>query len=171
MLNHILGRDQLQVAVRQRAKFEGWLKIELATGLLKQGWSVELEKVIRVKKPKILADIAITDTTGFCPIMLKTVNTNFVFPGVQKRRRPITRNVNGIKEDVVKLALAGHGGFVVFVVFPLSCSASTRKSKWQKHHAKILDSGATQLATGFVVPGYASDVWGVEWQAWVLENQ
>lgn len=93
----------------KRAKFEGWLKVELIDALVQQ----EIDKVL----PEVgFVDVSF-ENVG---IELKTINTNIRYPNVLNMARPITENVNGIKRDIEKLRATDFlHKFVVFIVFPI----------------------------------------------------
>jgi hypothetical protein len=129
-LTHIIGSELvpkletnhgLRIFAKERAKFEGWLKVELCEVLSRysvdalpeqnyvdiywHGWSMEL----------------------------KTVNTNYVHEMARKKHRPITKNVEGVIKDINKLQKRSNGRAVLFVVFPLE----HHKKEWKDHLSKI----------------------------------
>jgi hypothetical protein len=91
----IVSRIQNSVGLTRfahwRAKFEGWLKLEFIDILVQQGQNAlpEIEWI----------DVSF-DTVG---IELKTVNTNIRYDNVINTTRPITKNVNGVNEDIENL--------------------------------------------------------------------
>jgi hypothetical protein len=98
----------LSVFARERAKFEGWFKVELLSTLTKKCKDVVPEKD-RV-------DICLEDWA----IELKTVNTNITYPGVKTKTRPITRNTDAVIKDIEKLKrLKTRNSAVSFIVFPI----------------------------------------------------
>lgn len=100
--------DGLSVFARERAKFEGWFKVELLDTLYSHFADVTPEKG-RV-------DICFEDWA----IELKTVNTNIRYSGVKIKTRPITKNTAGVVADVDKLRMIQvDNRAVVFVVFPI----------------------------------------------------
>jgi hypothetical protein len=67
-------------------------------------------------------------------IELKTVNTNYRFKNVEKKTRPITKNIKGVINDIEKLkALEYTNKSVMFVVFPLTLD----NKDWLTHLEKI----------------------------------
>jgi len=125
----IISRIQNSVGLTQfahrRAKFEGWLKVELIDILVRQGQNAlpEIERI----------DVSF-DTVG---IELKTVNTNIRYPNVINTTRPITKNINGVIEDIENLRKTNFNyKFVVFIVFPITHDNNI----WQTHLERITNN-------------------------------
>jgi hypothetical protein len=98
----------ISIFARERAKFEGWLKVEVCDSLSKYFKDVVPERD-RV-------DITFEDWG----IELKTVNTNIRFSGVQNKTRPITKNTQGVVDDIEKLkGLPIKNKGVLFLAFPI----------------------------------------------------
>lgn len=98
----------LSVFARERAKFEGWLKVELCDSLSKHFGNVVPEK------DRI--DITFEDWA----IELKTINTNVRYANVKNKSRPITRNTKGVLDDIEKSRQMKFSNLAVcFVVFPI----------------------------------------------------
>lgn len=112
----------LAIAVRQRAKFEGWLKFELAAHAERQGAaSVQVEATYTDPAAgQARSDLAFDFDGLHYDIELKTPNTNWRLPGVQSKIRPITQNINEIIQDGRKLAYCTGHGIIAIVLFPLS---------------------------------------------------
>ncbi|WP_028526004.1 hypothetical protein [Runella limosa] len=122
----IVTRIQTSVGLtkfaHRRAKFEGWLKVELIDILVRSGQNAlpEIERI----------DVSF-DTVG---IELKTVNTNIRYPNVINTTRPITKNINGVNEDIENLRGTNFiDKFVVFIVFPITHD----NLNWQVHLGHI----------------------------------
>jgi len=99
----------LSIFARERAKFEGWLKVELCESLSKYFKDVVPEKH-RI-------DITFEDWA----IELKTVNTNIRYDSVKNKHRPITRNTEGVIEDIKKLETTDYTNkAILFIVFPIT---------------------------------------------------
>lgn len=100
--------EGLPVFAQQRAKFEGWLKVELCGILLKHF-------------PDTLPEKGRTDLTGGgWAIELKTFSTNYRHKGVVNKIRPITNNIAGVCKDIEKLKKVNtKNKMVIFVAFPL----------------------------------------------------
>jgi hypothetical protein len=114
----------LAIFARERAKFEGWLKVEVC-GLLAKYF----ENVLPEKE---WIDITFEDWA----IELKTVNTNIRYKNAKNKHRPITRNVQGVIEDIEKLSKTDYTNkSVLFVVFPIRHA----NSNWQIHLGKITE--------------------------------
>ncbi|MDQ3514443.1 MAG: hypothetical protein M3462_12470 [Chloroflexota bacterium] len=110
----------LTIAVRQRAKMEGWLKFELAQKIEREGFGpVSVEAGYGEKPASSRSDLSFFAGGDHYDIELKTPNTNFRIPGVDPKHRPITKNISGIIEDARKLAFATDHGIVCFVLFPV----------------------------------------------------
>lgn len=114
--------EALGVFARERAKFEGWLKVELCGILL------NFSKDVVPERQRV--DVTFDDWG----IQLKTLNTNIRYQSAKNKHRPITKNVNGVIEDIVKL---GESRFanraVLFVVFPVTHD----NPKWQVQLGRI----------------------------------
>lgn len=110
------NKELLKIAIRQRAKFEGWLKFELAHQIEKFGLKeVELEK--KVDRKRARPDISFYKDFDFYQIELKTCNTNWRLKGIPNKNKPISNNIDGIISDAKKLN--SNYGIVVFVMFPI----------------------------------------------------
>ena len=81
----------LAIFAKQRAKFEGWLKVELVRILSNYFDDISPENN-RI-------DITFKDWA----IELKTVNTNIRYKNVISKVRPITKNINDVISDIEKL--------------------------------------------------------------------
>lgn len=98
----------LLIFARERAKFEGWLKVELTDTLLRHFSDVIPEKD------------RIDMTFDGWAIEIKTVNTNIRFDDVKMKTRPITKNTQGVIDDIEKLKpMNFENKGVLFLVFPI----------------------------------------------------
>lgn len=124
-------REVLALAMSQRAKFEGWLKFELADAARRNGASnVRLEPGLKSGR----ADLSF-DLEGIpCVVELKTPNTNYRMEGAANRHRPITKNIASIIADAEKLRRCG-GGVIAFIIFPLKPNSDA----WLDHLARLSD--------------------------------
>ena len=118
--NQLVSRIQSSVGlanfVHGRSKFEGWLKVELIDILIMQGQNA-FPEINRI-------DVSF-DTVG---IELKTINTNIQYNNVIAKTKPITKNIAGINNDIIKLRSANFiDKFVIFIVFPITHD----NSRWQ----------------------------------------
>ena len=112
----------IAIFAKERAKFEGWLKVELCESLSKYFPTVVPEK------DRI--DITFDDWA----IELKTVNTNYRYENVENKTRPITMNIQGVIDDIEKLKSTDYTNkAVLFVVFPVTHS----HRYWRTHLHKI----------------------------------
>ena len=122
------NQDLLEIAFRQRAKFEGWLKFEIAKEFQTSGKDTKVEYPTAKGHVDIFADN--------CLIELKTPNTSYNHPDLESKTRPITDNVNSIISDVDKLRNITEGlsydSFIAFVMFPID-----KNKKYMGHVNKI----------------------------------
>ena len=120
LISRIKAKRSLALFASECAKFEGWLKVEVADILCEYG---------KVIPEKDLIDIVFEN----CAIELKTVNTSNKYPGVLNKTKPVTDNVKSIINDICKLKKTVYKNkYVLFAVFPLEDN-----KKWQKHLNKI----------------------------------
>lgn len=125
----------LDFFAKKRAKFEGWVQVELCESLSKISTDVVPEKSYRGKDDNKLkrTDIVINDYA----IELKTINTSYKTKDIDTKSKPITKNIDGIIDDINKLKKANYTGkAVIFIVFPLE---TTPCKEWNKHMKKILN--------------------------------
>lgn len=164
IMRDLLSCSRLDVPLRQRAKFEGWLKIELAAALAARDWKVCVERGYPGSSGQIYrADLTVGLSDGSeILVMLKTANTNFRFTGVQVAHRPITKNFKGIIEDIGKLKglPPGKHGYVLFAVFPVSASQMTRQAQLAPYLQRVQVVGANLTIDDFVA---RTSEWGVAW--------
>ncbi|OFV93926.1 MAG: hypothetical protein A3G76_00700 [Acidobacteria bacterium RIFCSPLOWO2_12_FULL_65_11] len=110
-------RPLLAVAVRQRAKFEGWLKFELAVYAEEHGATgVEVETASDLGSR---SDLSFNYDGKRYDIELKTCNTNYRMSGVLDCTRPITKNIASVVIDGKKLRQCSGDGIVAFCLFPV----------------------------------------------------
>lgn len=112
--------DVLLMACQQRAKFEGWLKFELAVALQNHG---DIQEVVLEGSygDRGRTDIRFIYKEVVHFLEMKTSNVNWRVKGVENRTRPIKKNVDEIIEDIHKLrekATSGNG-LAVFAFFPV----------------------------------------------------
>jgi len=95
-------------------------------------------------------------------VMLKTGNTNFRFSGVDVCTRLITNNVDGVVQDIAKLASLPDRtrGYVLFAVFPVSPTESARTAQMKLRINRIA-AEPVRFVSGSFVSRHAS--WGIEW--------
>ena len=102
----------LSIFAKERAKFEGWLKVELCDSLSKYFKDVAPER----KWYSYKIDVTFENWA----IELKTVNTNIRYKNVKNKHRPITKNTKGVIKDIEKLKSTGYTNrAILFVVFPI----------------------------------------------------
>jgi hypothetical protein len=128
----ILRRNKklLRIPIRQKAKFEGWLKFELAHYLEQEGMeNVEVESTPYFSRDR--TDITFFNNETPHSIELKTPNANWKINGVSNNGRPITKNINSIIDDTFKLN--SENGIVAFVLFPIPL----KDNRWEAYIDKI----------------------------------
>ena len=128
------NKDLLEIAFKQRAKFEGWLKFEIAKEFQTSGKDTKVEYPTAKGHVDIFADN--------CLIELKTPNTSYNHPDLESKTRPITDNVNSIISDVDKLRKISEDTcydlFIAFVMFPIDKDEDKNtKSKYIEHVNRI----------------------------------
>jgi len=134
----------VSIALRQRAKFEGWLKFELAA-LAKEKGASEVEVEASSSKSGNVhnrSDIAFRWNDIAYDIELKTPNMNWRMPGVVNKTRPVTKNIDGIIRDARKLEASESAGLVAFVMFPIPCG----DHRWCKYLERIGEKLAISLS-------------------------
>ena len=126
------NEDLLKIAFRQRAKFEGWLKFEIAKEFQESGKATKVEYPIAKGHVDLFADN--------CLIELKTPNTSYTCEGVDPKTRPITKNVNDIIYDINKLGKLRkisenhcYNLFIAFVMFPIDKDKDEDKNTTSKY--------------------------------------
>lgn len=135
-------RPLLAVAVRQRAKFEGWLKFELALYAEQHGASA-----VEVEAPSGLgsrSDLSFGYDGKRYDVELKTSNTNWRMKGVLARTRPITKNIRGVIIDGGKLRQCPGEGIVAFCLFPVEAG----DSRWMDYLKRIGSELGINLSEG-----------------------
>ena len=121
-------QDLVFIAIKQRAKFEGWLKFELANELNNIYSDTCVEKCMPYKGSEKLVDVF---SNNSC-IELKTPNTSYRHDGCENRTRPITNNIASIIDDINALKKIGVDGYIAFIMFPID-----NNGKYKSHIDKI----------------------------------
>jgi len=128
----------MDVALRQRAKFEGWLKFELAAAVIAHGAT---DLVIEATYESGRADLSFRYGSETYYIEMKTSNTNWRIDGIRTKTRPITKNIRGIIADAVKLHSCPGQGILVFVLFPVP----QHDLRWQQYLPRIATEAHLQV--------------------------
>jgi len=132
--------EVLAIALRQRAKFEGWLKLELAATAAQHGYtSVELETPLPTNRGE-RADIGFHQGAEKYVVELKTPNSNWRFEGIENRTRPITKNIKSIIDDVEKLRKVKNS-IVAFTLFPIKPG----DLRWREYVTRISDETGIEI--------------------------
>lgn len=125
------------IAIKQRAKFEGWLKFQLAHKLLEEDGKVEVERPYPTNG-KLHADIYAKNAF----IELKTPNTNYRYKQCISCNRPVTKNITSIIEDINKLrSIEDNEKYIAFVIFPIDQD----KKKYREYILRIENEGRVKL--------------------------
>ncbi len=127
-------RDLITLAARHRAKFEHWLKFELATALDAHPRIAGIEPEAAYGNDN-RCDIACQTNAGKYLLELKTCNTSWRVKGCPPKTKPITDNVDGVIGDIEKLRVGckGAGGISVFLFFPVP------NDLWSDNDSKLHD--------------------------------
>jgi len=135
LVRRIQASAALCVFAKRRAKFEGWLKVELIDILIKNG------------VPDVVPENGLIDVSfGDVAIELKTVNTNFRDANAENRNRPITKNISSVIQDIAKHRKNQYlHKFIIFVVFPLS----EGHTGWNGHLKKIEEQLGGQCSSHY----------------------
>ena len=124
------------IAIKQRAKFEGWLKFQLANKLLEEDDKVEVERPYPTNG-MLHADIYAKNAF----IELKTPNTNYRYEQCISCNRPITKNITSIIEDINKLrSIEENEKYIAFVIFPID-----QKKKYLEYIQRVEKEGGVEL--------------------------
>lgn len=139
LIVEILKKNEtlVSIAIKQRAKFEGWLKFELASRLVNYYSDLEVEYPYP-NKTNQHADIFANGAL----IELKTPNTNFKTEQCKSCTRPITKNISSIIEDINKLRKVDGSckKYIAFVLFPIDS-----EGKYNVYIERIEKEGYTHL--------------------------
>jgi len=132
--------DVMAVAVPQRAKYEGWLKMELAAALdLHEGVKdVNIEPSYPLKGK---ADLSLRVNRTIWYLELKTSNTNWRATGLENRTRPITLNISQIIADIAKLRekCPPAKGLMVFTLFPVPTRIWDHEREQLSYHLRRIE--------------------------------
>lgn len=127
--NRLEASKGLSIFACERAKFEGWLKVELCDILSKY--------VSNIIPEKARIDITFNEWA----IELKTINTNIRYSNVKNKHRPITMNVQDVIDDILKLKkIKCNNKAIVFIAFPIKHDNhfwERQLVKIRKHFSKL----------------------------------
>jgi hypothetical protein len=138
---HILESHQelLCIPIRQKAKFEGWLKFELAYYIECNGFK-EVDVETKGLTNRFRTDITFFDNDhNFYSIELKTSNTNWNMPGIRNGGKPLTKNIKSIIDDCIKLN--SSQGIVAFILFPIPVA----DLRWETYFERIVEETGASL--------------------------
>jgi len=133
----------VETFVREREKFDCWLKIEFCRVLVQNGVRPDpTGKKIDVTFPKWAVDV-------------RTLNTNIPHDKCEKKGRPIKKEVDSLIKDIWKLTTPGGSikapnRAVLFAVYP----TTHENERWQSVHMNQLRTELTRLEyREFELPG------------------
>lgn len=132
----------LAVFARERAKFEGWLKVELCNIFANEerGYENTFPEMDHI-------DVVFQDWA----IELKTINTSYRHEGAINKTCPTTKNVKDVIDDIIALrnnsSLRNKKKAVVFVVFPMSSSTPQWTIQLDRIRSEIRGDLANHLIT------------------------
>lgn len=129
----------MRIALRQRAKFEGWLKFELAAFAENSGMMCVAVEASTDDSSSCRGDISFSHDSIRHHIELKTCNANWQIAGVFSPHRPVTKNLAGIAKDTEKLQGCNGIGIVAACIFPIPAN----DIRWHKYVDSL--SEQTQL--------------------------
>lgn len=141
-------KDVTLLACKQRAKFEGWFKFELASALARHNDFTQI--TLEDGYPNGgRSDISFLYQGVKCYVELKTANTNWRAEGLENITRPVTRNVDGIIDDihVLKKKSLPDRGMAIFLLFPVPVYIWETDTKKLKYHINRIEN-ETQMTRG-----------------------
>lgn len=125
------AKEKILLAVRQRAGFEGWLKLELANSFKEAGaQKVEMEKGYLGGR----SDIFFVRNNVENYIEIKPISTGWTVRDESVRggyTTRITQGYQGVKYDIEGLKKLGKGqiGFALMIMYPYPIEAGTEKER------------------------------------------
>lgn len=132
------NKGLLRIAVRQKAKFEGWLKFELAHYLEKNNFGpVVVESEVETGNGR--SDVTFMHNGKKISVELKTPNANWKTNGVESKTRPITKNIDSIIKDALK-----HNSdscVIAFVLFPIP----SKDLSWTPYINRIVSEAGVEI--------------------------
>jgi hypothetical protein len=134
--------DLLALALAQRSKFEGWLKMELAAMAVREGCKALQLEVPIVGSNGDRADLGFQYEGKKYVLELKTPNTNWRQNGVENRTRPITKNIKSVIEDTKKLESLPIPGIVAFTLFPIPVN----DNRWKSYVKRISEETGIEIS-------------------------
>ncbi len=132
------NQQLLALTCAQKAKFENWLKFELAFRLK----VLIPDTVVEYKIPN--GNKRVDIRSGNCYIELKTTNTNVSIPILSPRAngggKPITQNINDIIDDVNNLrrlvTASQDSRYVATIFFPYDTTQVVHITRLKQHIGK-----------------------------------
>lgn len=131
------------MACQQRAKFEGWLKFELASALAHHSDFTNI--ILEDGYPKGgRSDLSFISQGAKWYVEMKTANTNWRAEGLENVTRPVTRNIDGIIDDILVLhqKCPPNKGMAVFLLFPVPVILWNKEPDKLTYHLKRIEEDA-----------------------------
>lgn len=141
------NQQLLALPCAQKAKFENWLKFELAYRLK----VLIPDTVVEYKLPN--GNKFIDIKSGNCYIELKTTNTNVTIPILSPQAtKPITQNINDIISDVNNLRKFitddDSSRYVATIIFPYNKKQDKNLKKLKEHINSNPSANIIEIDTG-----------------------
>jgi hypothetical protein len=141
-LNNIQSqrRNLILIACQQRAKFEGWLKFELASAIAHHN---DIKQIILEDKYPTSgrSDMSFIykDTKWY--VEMKTANTNWRAEGLQNITRPIKLNIDSIISDIQRLQQHSSTakGLIIFLLFPIPTRIWEKETERLNYHLQRIE--------------------------------
>ena len=138
----------LLLACQQRAKFEGWLKFEIACAFEHDPDFSNI--IIEDNYPTAgRSDVSFVFNSEKYYVEMKTTNTNWRSTGLENKHRPITKNIKGIIKDIKKLEnfISSAHGIMIFIIFPIPLSLVEEYPLQLSYHLDHIEA-KTNLVAG-----------------------
>jgi hypothetical protein len=145
MLRNIISqsRDVTLQVCQQRAKFEGWLKFELGA---KMSTHTGFDQITYEDSYSTSgrSDISFQYQGEKWFVEMKTANTNWREEGLPNITRPVTRNMDGIADDILVLRRksGSANGLAVFCIFPVPLRLWENSREQLDYHLRRIETTA-----------------------------
>lgn len=137
-LNKVLVKDiesnkAIALLVEERAKFEGWLKVQVIQGLISIG--VDKKQIIPERNNRV--DVTFTHRDLSYAIELKTVSTSYFYDDA-RRNDGRMNNIDYLFYDAEKLKNLDYDKkLLLFVVYPFDRNNKRHNLEWQLHRNRF----------------------------------
>lgn len=148
----------IKMACQQRAKFEGWLKFELAVALSQQGNFEQI--ILESGYPQGgRSDFSFLFSKQQWFAEMKTANTNWRAEGLANITRPIKLNIDEIIDDIHVLQQKSppSKGMAIFLLFPIPMRIwKVETEKLTYHLRRIENEGELQNTSLFKLANFTN---------------